>query len=376
MMGPIKITLPFSLKTPVLALGAQTKNTVCFAERNTASVSEVHRDLSDPEDFAHFERAVRAFLKKRPRSIAIDTHPEYVSTKYAHALFDARYTLRAIQHHHAHIASCMADYGLRNEAVIGVAFDGTGMGADGTLWGGEFFVCDYRTCKRQAHLKAIPLLGGERAILEPWRVALFWLDQAFGEKLWRLKIDFIKKIPRDKWQVLKQMSRAGFNAPLSSSVGRLFDAAASIVLAKPFARHEAALAIELEKTASGFRGQAEAYQFKMVKIKAGCMIDPLSLFRQLVEEVRNKVPQGEIAYRFHLTVARMIQRTCALLAKKTGIKKVAVSGGVFQNTLLLDLVSDLLYREDLQLISHRRLSCNDSGIALGEAVIAGLLQRG
>ncbi|MBI5144974.1 MAG: carbamoyltransferase HypF, partial [Candidatus Omnitrophica bacterium] len=227
-----KIQLPFKIKQPILAVGAQTKNTVCFAEGNFAYLSPSHADLTNPQDFLSFEKKLNYFLKKHPRVIAYDLHPEYQSSKYVLNLSPITYHLSPIQHHHSHIASCMADNGLKNQEVIGVAFDGTGLGTDNTLWGAEFFLCDYKNFKRSAHLKEVALLGAEKAILEPWRLLVSW----------GLKPRRLKKIAQRKLRVLKKMYLSGFNAPQSSSMGRLFDAAGSLILGKDKVNFEAELA--------------------------------------------------------------------------------------------------------------------------------------
>ena len=260
-----KIQLPFEIKKPILAMGSQTKNTLCFAKENFAYLGPVHQDLTNPGDFQSFQENVKYFLKKTPKIIAYDLHPEYQSTKYALNLYAIRYTLYAIQHHHAHVASCMAENGLKNQKVIGVAFDGTGLGTDNTLWGAEFLICDYKNFKRKAHLRQIPLLGGERAISEPWRLAAMWLYLAYKEKFLNLKIEFLKGINKNKWKILKDMYLKGINSPLASSMGRLFDAAASIVLEKYEARFEAEPAIELEKLA--IRYPLSAIHLELLGIK-------------------------------------------------------------------------------------------------------------
>ena len=242
-----KIKLPFRLKAPILALGSQAKNTVCFAKGNLAFVSPVHPDLNNPADFLYFKKTVKYFLKKKPKIIACDLHPEYQSVKYAHELSSINRRLSVIQHHHAHIASCMVENGLKNQKVIGVAFDGTGLGPDNALWGAEFLVCDYKSFQRKGHLKEIPLLGQERAIQEPWRVAAAWLYSVYGDRFLNSGINFVKGIDRNKWEVLKKMYLSGFNSPLASSMGRLFDAVASLVLEKQKAGFEAELAVALEK---------------------------------------------------------------------------------------------------------------------------------
>jgi len=356
----MEIKLPFRIKRSVLALGGQTKNTACFAKGNTAYVSPTHADLSDPKDFSQFEKSVKYFLKGLPAIIAHDLHPEYQSTKYSQKLPHAASHNSQVQHHHAHIASCMAENLLKNQKVIGVAFDGTGLGSDNTLWGAEFLICDYKSFIRAAHLKEIALIGGEKAILEPWRL------------LAALNLDRPKAIEKKQWQLVKNMQAKAFNAPLASSMGRLFDAAAALVLGKYRVGFEAESAIELEKTAFSFKAQATGYKFKILKNKNTCVIDPAPIFKEIIREIKIKESKTEIAYRFHLTVAEMIRKTCLILRKKYKVNKVVLSGGVFQNNLILRLSLDLLYKEGFKVFIHRKLSCNDSGISLGQAVIAGL----
>lgn len=379
-----KIKLSLKVKRPILAMGSHTKNTICFVKDNFAYITSLHQDLSDPKDFLEFERDAEYFLKKRPEIIAYDLHPEYQSTKYALSLpttylpaGKAGYLLPT-QHHHAHIASCMLENGLKNQRVIGVAFDGTGLGIDNRLWGAEFLVCDYKNFKRRAHLREIPLLGGERAILEPWRLVAAWLYLAYKDRFLDLGIDFVKGINKKKWRVLKKMYLSGFNSPLASSAGRLFDAAASLVLEKYKADFEADLAIKLEKLATGCRlsldcardMRATGYPFKIIKNREKYILDPLPIFKQIVLDLKAKVPKEEIAYRFHLTVAQMIKRACLILRKENGINRIVLSGGVFKNNLLLRLSLDLLYQDGFSVFTHKQLSCSDCGISLGQAVIA------
>lgn len=363
-----KLKLPFAIKSPVLALGSHSKNTVCFAKGNFAYLSQVHPDLSRPQDCLKFKNSVKYFLKKRPKVIACDLHPEYQSTKYAQQLSASPVF---IQHHHAHIASCMAENGLKNQKVIGVALDGTGLGSDGTLWGAEFFICDYKSFRRKAHLKEIPLLGGERAVLEPWRLAAFWLYLAYQDRFLNLKTDFVKNMDKRKWRIIKNIYLAGFNSPLSSSMGRLFDSVASLVLAKYRANFEAQLAIELEKAAGGYKLEARSYKFKIVKEKDKYIIDPAIMFREIIADLQFREPKEKIAHRFHLTVARMIKKVCLILREEAGINKVVLSGGVFQNNILLRTVLGLLYKAGFRVFIHRDLSCSDYGVSLGEAVITG-----
>lgn len=347
------IELAFRIKKPVLALGAQTKNTVCFVGGNVAIISPVHPDLSNLKDLLDFERDTQYFIKKKPKIIARDLHPDYQSSKYIEQAL-------AVQHHHAHIASCMAENGLSNRKVIGVAFDGTGLGSDGNLWGAEFLVCDYKNFKRLAHLKEIPLVGAERAIIEPWRLAAAWFD-------------FPAAI--DKEQQLQKIYSSGVNSPLASSMGRLFDAVGSLVLGKRKANFEAELAIGLEKKAAGYKAEGLSYKFNLTKIKDMYILDPGKMFKGILLDLKARKPKEEIAYNFHLTVAKMIRRTCRVIRKETGLNIVALSGGVFQNKLLLKLSLDLLYKEGFKVLTHNKLSCNDSCVSLGQAVIAGLRGR-
>lgn len=365
-----KILLPFKIKQTVLALGSQTKNTVCFVKDKTAYLSPLRDDLNNPSDFLNFEKVVRYFLRKRPKIITCDLHPEYQSTKYAQDLHPARFKLEFVQHHHAHIASCMTENNLNNQRVIGVAFDGSGLGSDNTFWGAEFLVCDYKNFTRRAHLKTVPLLGQEMAIREPWRLAVVWLYCLYKDGFFNSGLEFTKKIDKKKWRVIKNMYLTDFNSPLASSMGRLFDAAASLIFAEHRTGFEGELAVKLEKIAQDYRLKVSAYPFKINKEKNMYIIDPLPMFQGIIQDLKTKQEKERIAYSFHLTVAQMIQKICLILRRETGIKRIILSGGVFQNKLLLRLAIDLLYRQDFVVTSHRVLSSNDSSISLGQAVIA------
>jgi hydrogenase maturation protein HypF len=364
------IKLPFKIKNPVLALGTQTQNTVCFARGYLAYLSPPLRDLSSPDDFFKFEKAVKFFLKKNPKVIAYDLHPEYQSSRYALSL-PGRYRMIPLQHHHAHIASVMAQGGLKNQKTIGVAFDGTGLGSDNRIWGAEFLVCDYKNFQRKAHLKEIPLLGGEKAILEPWRLAAAWLYQAYKDGFLNLNIDAVKRMDKNKWKVFKGMYRSGFNSPLASSMGRLFDAVGYLVFKKEKIDFQAQLALRLQECACFYKGAGSCgYGFHIVKNKDKYIINPVSMFREIVRDLKKGKPKEKIAYCFHATIARMVRQMCVILRKNQGLNRVVLSGGVFQNNLLLKLVLDLLYKDKFSVVIPQRLSCNDSGISLGQAAIA------
>ncbi|MFH0738544.1 MAG: hypothetical protein V2A59_01620 [Candidatus Omnitrophota bacterium] len=365
-----KINLSFTSKEPILAVGAQSKNTLCFIKGEDACLSPLHPDLSDPGDFASFKSDLEFFLKKKPKIIACDLHQGYQSTDYALRNLSSAYKIITLQHHHSHIAACMVECGMKNQKVIGIAFDGTGLGDDQTLWGGEFLICDYRNYVRVAHLKEIPLLGGSQAIREPWRLAAAWLYQIYKDRFLELSNGFTRGINKKDWRILKKIYSLGFNAPLASSMGRLFDAIASLILKKYKADSEGDLAVELERKALCHNGEVKGFVFSIRKTKRGYIIDPAPVFKGIIDGLKNKEePQG-LALRFHLGVAQMIKSLALTLRKETGINRVALSGGVFQNRLLLKESKELLYKEGFEVLLHKELSCNDSSISLGEAAIA------
>ncbi|MDD5431685.1 MAG: FGGY-family carbohydrate kinase [Candidatus Omnitrophica bacterium] len=371
-----KIKLPFKVKKPVLSFGSQAKNTLCFAKGNFALISRIHDDLNNLDDFLLFEKDAKYFLNKKPKVLAFDLHPDYQSTSYASSLNNAFNGGIAIQHHHAHIAACMAENGLKNEQVIGVAFDGSGLGFDNTIWGAEFLICNYKTSVRIAHLKKIKLLGGEKAILEPWRIAAAWLNSIYGGSFLKLKIDFTKGVDKIKWHILKEMESVSFNTPLTSSMGRLFDAFASLVLVKYNASYEAQLPIELEKLATRANVTSQkTYQFGIKENAGMFIIDPSPLFRAAVADLKNKRPKAEIAYCFHLAVANAINDICLRIRKTRKINTIVLSGGVFQNKLLLGLSKDCLKSLGFTVLTHKKLSCNDSSVSLGQAVVANFNTR-
>ncbi len=351
-------------------------------------MSRVHADLNDPRDFVDFEKGARIFLKKKPQVIAYDHHPEYLSSSFALRLCKAKRSFLEgdssfagkafpVFHHHAHIGACMAENAIMNQKVIGVAFDGTGLGLDNAVWGAEFLICDYFGFKRVAHLKEIPLAGAEQAILEPWRLAAFWLYSAYEDKFSKLKISWLKKLDLNKWRIVKDAAEKGINSPLASSAGRLFDAAASLILGKMYAEYEAQLPIELEQLAlrrkkdEGKR-MIPAYSFKIRKEREEYVIDPAGLFKGIVSDLKAKKSKEDIAYKFHLSVAKTVEKMCVVLKKDNRIRKVVLSGGVFQNKLLLELCLKLLKSSDFEVIIHKKLSASDASLSLGQAVIAAL----
>ena len=367
----LTIGLPVSLRNSVLALGSHRKNTICFAQDNFALISRIHQDLENPDDFRKFKKVVEYLLKRKPKIIACDLHPEYLSTKYAHMLFSDLSAIREIQHHHSHLAGAMALAGIRSKKVIGVIFDGTGFGLDNTLWGGEFFIGNYRKFLRAAFIKPIELPGGAKAIKEPWRVAFSWLLSLYGKRAFNLGIPLIKKINPENLDLVERIKKSGFNSPLSSGAGRLFDAAASLILLKPRAGFEAELPIELERLAASGKQKYSAYKINICKENDNLIWDPALVFKGIVSDIIVNKPKAEIAFNFHFTVAEAICRICTLLSKEYAVKTVVLSGGVFQNNLLLSLTRGLLYKSGFREVFADQNWLNDSGISLGQAVLAG-----
>ncbi len=363
---PLDVPAPFA--RPVLACGAELKNTFCLARGNHAFVSQHIGDLENAETLRSFAEGVEHFRRLfdiAPEVVAHDLHPEYLSTKYALDLAERTgVDLVGVQHHHAHIASCLAD----NRAagpVIGVAFDGTGYGTDGTLWGGEFLVADLGGFERAGHLAPVPLPGGAAAIRQPWRMAAVYLDALFPDG----PPDGLGVARRNSrlWPGVLAMARRGVNAPVTSSAGRLFDAVAAILGVRDEINYEGQAAVELEQLAD----PAETGAYPAAITGAGPFLAVgADLVRAATEDLAAGVAPAVIAGRFHNGVARLIRDGCLLLRERHGLSTVALSGGVFQNLLLLHAVAGQLEPLGFEVLTHSRVPCNDGGISLGQAVVA------
>jgi hydrogenase maturation protein HypF len=365
---PVTVARPFP--RPVLACGAELKNTFCLAKDDRAFVSHHIGDLENAETLRSFTEGIEHFRRLfdiDPQVVAHDLHPEYLSTKYAVEL--AEVDLVPVQHHHAHVASCLADNG-GGGPVIGVAFDGTGYGADGTIWGGEFLVADLASYERGGHLAPVPMPGGAAAIRQPWRMAAAYLDTACpGAAADRL--DVVRR-NQARWPAVVAMARRGVNSPVTSSAGRLFDAAASILGVRDAINYEGQAAIELEQLADP--GETGAYPACVeggdpFRIRGG------DLVQAMVDDLEAGTAAGVIAARFHHGVAALIEAGCLLLRERTGLGTAALSGGVFQNTLLLNRTVSRLEARGFAVLVHSRVPCNDGGISLGQAVIAAARDR-
>jgi hydrogenase maturation protein HypF len=362
--APYPIHLPFPVR-PVLAVGAELKNTFCLTREQYAFLSQHIGDMENYETLRFFEDMVEQLTRTfrvEPEVVAHDMHPAYLATRYARSLED-RLPLVPVQHHHAHIAACMAENGLVGDRpVIGVAFDGTGYGTDGAIWGGEFLVADYASFRRAAHLRYIPLPGGDAAIRRPYRTALAHLWAAGLP--WDEALPPVASAPPAERVLLERQLARGLNTVPTSSMGRLFDAVAALAGVRQEINYEAQAAVELEMQVAD--GVEEAYPFGV-----GEEVDPTPVIRAVVEDVRDGVPVGVIAARFHNGVAAMVREVCLRLRVQTGLNEVALSGGVFQNVTLLERVVVLLREAGFTVYIHHLVPPNDAGISLGQAVVAG-----
>ncbi|MGH3621904.1 MAG: carbamoyltransferase HypF, partial [Sciscionella sp.] len=330
---PEPLSLPWQFPRPVLACGAELKNTFCVARGSHAFLSHHIGDLENYETLRSFIEGIEHFKRLfdiEPAVVGYDLHPEYLSTKYA--LEQDSLDLVGVQHHHAHIASCLADNAV-DGPVLGVAFDGTGYGTDGTIWGGEFLLADLTGFTRQAYLAPLPLPGGAQAIREPWRMAASYVDSALGETPERLEV-FRRNEKR--WHQVTELARGGMNAPLTSSAGRLFDAVAALLGIRDAVNYEGQAAIELEQLAD--IGERGSYPVPL----SGEAVPGADVVRCVIEDLLSGVTVPVIAARFHNTMVDVVTGVCRRLREITKVHTVALSGGVFQNLLLLDRVVEAL----------------------------------
>ncbi len=362
---PIKLSSPLEM---ILACGGELKNTFCLTRGQYAFLSHHIGDLENLETLTSFEEGIEHFKRLfyiEPKAVAYDLHPDYLSTKYGLSIPDLPKV--GIQHHHAHIVSCMAENGIDGE-VIGVALDGTGYGTDETIWGGEFLKVNLKNFERLAHLKKVPMPGGNMAIKEPWRMAMVYLSEAFGDETERLGIGLLKRVDSHKWNVLKGMMEKKFNAPLTSSMGRLFDAISSLLSIRDEVNYEGQAAIELEMIAD--REIKETYPFYLLKEESPFVIDSTEVIKGVVGDLTEGVSNSKISGKFHRTIARMIVETCEFMRSSENLNRVVLSGGVFQNIFFLSLVVEGLKHSSFDVYTHHLVPTNDGGISLGQAVIA------
>jgi len=388
--APYPIRLSFGTRQ-VLGCGAEEKNTFCLTKDNYAFLSQHIGDMENMETLEHFDSTISLYKRLfhiEPEIIAHDLHPDYLATKYARELGESGIKLIPVQHHHAHIASCLADSGLESP-VIGVAFDGTGMGADGNIWGGEFLVADYRNFRRAGHLEYLPLPGGDAATKRPYRTAIGYiltllgenaLDAVIASEAKQSQLVPIGQVSEVEIDVIKRQIARRINSPLTSSMGRLFDAISALLGIRGEIDYEGQAAVELERAAcssviereldEAISRNNESYPYRIVKDEGIRIVRLRDLLSAVIEDLHQGTSKGKISVRFHNTIAQMINEMCHLIADETGIGQVALSGGVFQNRLLLRKAVSLLEGSGFQVFTHRQVPCNDGGISLGQAVIA------
>ncbi len=388
--APIHLPPGFHRVPQILAMGSELKNTFCLLQDTKAIVSQHLGDLENAVAFRAYQDILNLYLnlfEYKPDAIAVDLHPEYLSTKLGKELasvheygYNTTVPLLYIQHHHAHIAACMVENGvpMNSPPVLGVAFDGLGYGEDGTLWGGEFLLADYRKFKRLATFKPVFMLGGKQAIKEPWRNTYTQLISSFSwedlqEKYGNLEI--IKFLEQKPLKLLNQVIRKQINSPLTSSVGRLFDAvAAAIGICQERCSYEGQAAIEMEavcdRTLLKNSAKTFGYSFTIQLIDKLYNINPYPMWQALLDDLQQQVPQSVIAAKFHLGLANTIVETVNLLFQQNFIDCVALSGGVFQNRILLEQVSTKLKALNIKVLTHSLVPTNDGGLSLGQAAIA------
>jgi hydrogenase maturation protein HypF len=324
-------------------------------------------DMGSLETLSAFERSTNQFAQiyqLDAQQVATDAHPGYQTRRWADDVSGRPVTL--VQHHHAHIAAVMAEHAVPfEEQVVGFAFDGTGFGTDGAIWGGEVLVAGYEGCERVAHLRYVPLPGGDVSIRMPYRVAL--------AHLWAAGIDWAPDLPcvqvasADERSVLTRQLERNVRCIPTSSMGRLFDAVSSLIGVRHAASYEAQAALELEWMATGHIGEARDYRFDVTDGE----FDVAAMFRVMIDDLRRGSDRGAIAAGFHMAVARLVGEIAQPLCEQRGIDRVALSGGVFQNVLLVRLARAELMARNLGVLTHRLVPPNDGGLALGQAAVAG-----
>ncbi|MBG1240664.1 carbamoyltransferase HypF [Nostoc sp. NZL] len=384
--APASISLPpgFDNVPQILAMGSELKNTFCLLREGEAILSQHLGDLENAAAFNAYQETLNLYLnlfEHTPEVIAIDKHPEYLASKLGKELADTnQIPIHQIQHHHAHIAACMAENGipLNSPPVLGIALDGLGYGDDGTLWGGEFLLADYQKFQRLATFKPVAMIGGEQAIYQPWRNTY---AQLIAANLWDdyqqqyADLEIVKLLNKKPLKLLNQLIEKKINSPPASSVGRLFDAvAAAIGICPEECSYEgqAAIAMEAIVDVSSLNNDKEAliYPFSFSFSDSIYCIDPRPMWQALLYDLQQQIPQPVIAAKFHKGLANAIVEMVKHLCEENLINQVALTGGVFQNCILLQQVSKRLETLGIKVLTHSLVPANDGGLSLGQAVIA------
>jgi len=363
---PLPVTLDQTIR-PILACGPFLANTVCLGKDKNAFLSQHVGDLENMEAFEAFERTIdhlKAILEIDPEVIAYDLHPDYLSTQYA--MKQEGVCKVGVQHHHAHIASCMAENSMSGR-VIGLAMDGSGYGTDGTIWGGEILLADFQSFERVGHFQNVPLPGGEAAIREPWRMAVAYLYHAFGKDFLRLPIDFVRGLDRRQADIILTMIERGINSPQTSSCGRLFDGVAALLGLRDRASYRGQAAVELEMQIGDGEGR---YAVHLREGETGVIIPQTSMIHGVVSDLIEGVDRKTISRKFHNTLVRVFTDACITVRHQRDLNRVVLSGGVFQNAFLLRKLERILLASGFEVYSHSLIPTNDGGISLGQAMVA------
>lgn len=353
----------------ILACGAELKNTFCLTNGHYAIVSQHIGDFENYETLLFFQETLKNLKKLyrvEPKAVAYDLHPQYMSSRFASSLDLARKI--GVQHHHAHIASCMAENHLSGK-VIGVAFDGTGFGSDGKIWGGEFLVADLAGFERHAHLRYVAMPGGDAAVRQPWRMALSYLLDAFGELP---ELPQLQQTPEQQIAIVKQMLSQGINTVQTSSCGRLFDSIAALTGIQQSVTFEGQAAIALEQTI--VEDEDGHYPFE-IEDRQPMQIDVRPMIRAIVEDLKHSRPVSTIAARFHNTLVCVVAEVADRIRKTEGLNRICLSGGTFQNWYLLNRCVRHLREKGFDVFLHADVPPNDGGISLGQAVVANEVLR-
>ncbi|HUV13187.1 MAG TPA: carbamoyltransferase HypF [Acidobacteriota bacterium] len=371
--APMPIHMEQGIDEPILACGGELKDTIALGRGNAVFMSQHVGDLDNPAALEFFEDCIKhicSILEIEPKILAHDLHPEYESTKWA--VRQEGLQKFGVQHHHAHLAAVIGENGW-NDRAIGVILDGTGYGLDGTIWGGEVLVGDAATFERHAWLQPVALPGGEAAIKQPWRMALSHLYAAYGDECLNLEIPFVAGLHKVRAGTIIEMIEKGINSPLTSSCGRLFDAVAALLGIRSEVSYEAQAAIELE-----MRVEPSEKSVYGGAVPSGDVCESLaldSLFRAVVRDLIDSERVEDIAGRFHRTLVEILMKAVLSAREKHGINTVGLSGGVFQNAVMLDYFLFRLEQEGFSALSHSHVPANDGGLAFGQLVVAQALAR-
>jgi hydrogenase maturation protein HypF len=362
--APEPVALQFDVEG-IVAVGAELKNCFCVGKGKHAILSQHIGDLKNLETYEFYQEAFNRFkrlFRVEPDLIAYDLHPDYLSTRFAK---ESGLKTVAVQHHYAHIASCMAEFGL-DEQVIGISFDGTGFGDDQNIWGGEFLICDLKNYHRFSHFDYVPMPGGDKAAEEPWRMGISYLYRIFGKDCLQDDLPFLKQIDMGKLELLLAAIDKGINCPQTSSVGRLFDAVAAIINLVTVSSFEAEAPIRLESIMYRMRPTCDGkYNYH---VKETIIVD--NLIEEIVCDVKKNIPGSMIAAKFHNTIVAIIVELAERMRAESGINKIILSGGVFQNRYLLGKSEENLTENDFTVYSNVKIPTNDGGICLGQLAVA------